>query len=367
MMPRDEVIEWLVEPDNPPVRYLTLVNLLGNPGTDPEVRRARARLMDYEVTQAILRRFSEFCDDARAYWKYTGKFWQLIFLGQFLADGQDPRIARLCAGILAERQWVMRAGGQCLTANILAALTRLGYGEHPRVLEEREALARRVNAEGGIKCPVMDYSLLPRCYMAQPKLLLCFTQAPPKKRSAAVRAAIERLAGNLFEHQVFCYLPANRKAWQAVIARQPKAAGLPPGQTVKQWIAEQREVFVAEHGRGPGQPKAGWLKFGFPLHYNSDVLEAMYALALAGTPYTPQLAAPLQAIRDKQTAQGRWLLENSLNGKMLADVESKGQPSKWVTYFARYVLEHFSTRGPAAPAASSAAAGGGGRKKGLHA
>jgi hypothetical protein len=342
-MSHDQVIEWLLEPDNPPVRYLTLTNLLAKPATDPEVRRARARLMDYQVTQAILRRFSEFCDDdARAYWKYKGKHWQLIFLGQFLADGQDPRIARLAESILAERQWVTKAGGQCLTANILAALTRLGYGEHPRVVEEREALARRVNAEGGLKCAVMDYSLLSRCYMAQPKLLLCFAQVPPKKRSTAIRAAIKLLASNLVEHQVFLYVPANRKAWQAVIARQPKAADLPPGQTVKQWIARQRERFVAERGLGPGEPKAGWLKFGFPLHYNSDVLEAMYALALAGTPYTPQLARPLQAVRDKQTAQGRWILENSMNGKMLADVESKGKPSKWLTYFARYVLKHFS-------------------------
>jgi hypothetical protein len=34
-------------------------------------------------------------------------------------------------------------------------------------------------------------------------------------------------------------------------------------------------------------------------------------------------------------------MENSLNGKMWADVEVKGQPSKWITYFALLVLNHF--------------------------
>jgi hypothetical protein len=34
-------------------------------------------------------------------------------------------------------------------------------------------------------------------------------------------------------------------------------------------------------------------------------------------------------------------MENSLNGKMWVDVEEKGKPSKWITYFALYVLDHF--------------------------
>jgi hypothetical protein len=34
-------------------------------------------------------------------------------------------------------------------------------------------------------------------------------------------------------------------------------------------------------------------------------------------------------------------MENSLNGKMWVDVEEKGKSSKWLTYFALYVLNHF--------------------------
>jgi hypothetical protein len=92
---------------------------------------------------------------------------------------------------------------------------------------------------------------------------------------------------------------------------------------------------------GERDAKRGWLKFGFPLHYNSDTLEAMYALAVAGVPMTEALAGPLQVIRDRRTADGSWLLENSLNGKMWADVEEKGAPSKWLTYRGLYVLDHF--------------------------
>jgi hypothetical protein len=34
-------------------------------------------------------------------------------------------------------------------------------------------------------------------------------------------------------------------------------------------------------------------------------------------------------------------MESSLNGKLWADVEEKGKPSKRLTYFALYVLDHY--------------------------
>lgn len=334
-------LNWLLEPDNPPVRLVTLTRLLRRSETDAEVREARSRLMAYPVTQAILAHGEQFWQGERPYWKYTGKYWQVIFLGQFLADGHDPCIAGGVSDLLADRKWVDKRGGQCLTANMLAAFRRLGYGAHPAVAEETEALAARVLADGGIDCAAMGYSLLSRCYMALPKLLLCFGQVPPEERSPAVREAIEWIVQALTAHQVYLYVPGHRKAWLDLLAQAPKRADLPPGETVAGWIAGQRERFLAERGVGERDPKPGWTRFGYPLNYNSDILETMVALANVGTPMSEAFEAPLQVIRDKRTADDVWVLENSLNGKMWADVEVKGQPSKWITLFALIVLDHF--------------------------
>lgn len=340
---REEVVDWLLEWDNPPVRHLTLVNLIGKPAKGTEVSESKSRLMDYSVTQGILERADKFWNDGedRAYWKYTGKYWQMIFLGQFLAHGKDPCIAKGANAIIERRGWVSKSGGHCLTANILAAAMRLGYTDHPTVVEETEALAKRILGDEGIKCTAMDYSLLPRCYMAQPKVLLCFAQIPPEKRSPAVNSCIELLVNNMLENEVYVYVPGNLKAWQKTLEKRPKPADLPKGQTVKGWISEQRSQFLASKGLGEQQPKRGWLKFGFPLHYNSDILEATYALATLGIPMAPKLNKPLQVVNEKMTSEGTWIMENSLNGKMLVDVEEKGNPSKWLTYFAYFVLGHF--------------------------
>jgi hypothetical protein len=344
-----QAIDWLLEEDNPPVRYLTLKHLLGKPEAAPELALAKSRLMQYKVTLGILKHGDQFWGDDneayKAYKKYTGKYWQVIFLGQFLADGRDPRIAAGISTILGQHEWMLRLpvkdGTQCLTANVLAALTRLGYGEHPVVQREREALAQRVVNDGGIDCGIMGYSLLPYCYMAQPKLLLCFSQVPPESRRPAMKSAIKLLVKRLLEREVFVYVPGNQTDWQKVLARNPGRSGLPPGRTVKQWVSDQKEAFFVERGPGDPKPKQGWLKFGLPLHYNSDVLEAMYALAESGTPMSAALERPLHVIESKRSPEGKWVMENSLNGKMWVDVEKLGKPSKWLTYYALRVLSHF--------------------------
>jgi hypothetical protein len=341
-----QAIDWLLEEDNPPVRYLTLKHLLGKPEAAPELALAKSRLMQYSVTQEILRHGDRFWDDDdSAYKKYTGKYWQVIFLGQFLADGTDRRIAAGIGTILGQHDLKLRLpvkdGAQCLTANVLAGLTRLGCGEHPVVQREREALALRVVHDEGIDCGGMAYSLLPYCYMTPPKLLLCFSQVPPESRTPAIESAIELLVKRLLEREVFVYVPGNQTDWQKVLARNPGRSGLPPGRTVKQWLSDQKEAFLRERGPGDAKPKQGWLKFGFPLHYNSDVLEAMYALAESGTPMSAALERPLNVIESKMTPGGKWVMENSLNGKMWVDVETLGKPSKWLTYHALRVLSHF--------------------------
>ncbi len=342
MTVHEDVLHWLLEPGNPPVRFLTLTWLLGRTDADPEVRSTRDRIHDYSLTRAILDHPNALpLEDERPYWKYDGLYWQLILLGQFLADGTDRRIAPAVEFVLEHRHWVQKRRWQCLTANLLGALMRLGYADHPIVIEETEALAQRILDEDGIDCSEMNSSLLTRCFMALPKLLLCFVEVPPDRRSPAVTNAIDRVASDLLAKDVFVYLPGNRKAWSEVVARRPKRAELPNGQRVKDWVARRREEFLADGGLGEPRAKRGWLKFGFPLHYNSDILEALTALARAGTPSDPRLDRALGVVREKRTADGHWNLDRSMNGKTIVDVEALGAPSKWLTVRALYVLQRF--------------------------
>jgi hypothetical protein len=339
----ESALKWLLEEDNQPVRYLTLTHLLDRPPSDPEVKKAEAACRAYAPTRTILSQYSEYRDDDRnaAYRKYSGRYWQIIFLGQFRADNKDARVRELAERLIESGDWrLIPHGGQCLTANLLSALSLLGYGDHPAVKEATIGLAERIVKDKGIDCEVMEYSLLTRCYMAQPKLLLCFGSNSSVRDHPSVSTAVDLIAKNMTAHCINVYVPGNKDKWLKVLAKKPDKAKL-KGMTVRSWMRDQKKKFLSD--TGPGEPKAkpGWLKFGFPLHYNSDLLEALYAIALCGAPARKKPDAPLDILRSKMGGDGRLIMENSLNGKMRADVESVGKPSKWLTYRAWYTLRHF--------------------------
>ena len=73
----------------------------------------------------------------------------------------------------------------------------------------------------------------------------------------------------------------------------------------------------------------------------ADVLEWLLEPDNPPVRYLALANLRLEVIRQKMTKEGTCILEDSLNGKMLADVEQKGKPSKWLTFFGHHVLMHF--------------------------
>jgi hypothetical protein len=73
--------------------------------------------------------------------------------------------------------------------------------------------------------------------------------------------------------------------------------------------------------------------------YVSDVLEIMEILTLLGYANDTRLLPAVDLLLSKQDDSGRWKMEYTYNGKTWADIESKGEPSKWVTLRALRVLQ----------------------------
>ena len=55
--------------------------------------------------------------------------------------------------------------------------------------------------------------------------------------------------------------------------------------------------------------EARWLRFGFPWNYQSDLLDALEALAACGCAADPRFRALADHVRDRQGDDGRWLKE----------------------------------------------------------
>jgi hypothetical protein len=324
-------LEWLLEHDydQPGVRYLTLRDLVGLGEADIELADARKAAMDSGPVAQILNAQSE-----EGYWvrpgpgyspKYTGTVWQIIFMGQLGASGDDDRVRKGCEYLLTHTcdstGAVSMTGApsgfiHCLSGNLIAALIDLGYGHDERVLRATEIQARlvlgRLQSEDGV--PGLRYynsgtsdslyacahNLHHPCAWGAVKALLAFGKLCRSVRSQSVKDAVEQTTSFLLEFD-----PAK--------AEYPSVYG--------------------------DTPSANWFKFGYPLGYMGDVLQNIEALAGVGCAQDPRLANALRLIESKKGATGRWVEEYKYRSKLWPQVELVGRPSKWITLRALRVLD----------------------------
>jgi hypothetical protein len=321
-------VSWLCEPDqlNPSIRYFALRDLLGKPATDPDVVRAKAAVMASGPVPAILE-----AQHPEGYWerpghgygKYRGTDWQIMLLAELGSDPTDERVRRGCQYLLGH-SIAAGTGGfsytassapsgvvHCLNGNLLSSLIRLGFLDDARVQRSIEWQARAITGEDSIPyyrsgtsgpdfaCGINQGQ---PCAWGATKALKALIWVPEAQRSPVVSRALSRGAEFLMSHN---------------LAR----ADYPYTQKVS----------------------STWFKLGFPLSYWSDVLETLAVLTALGRGTDPRLSEAWQWLLSKQDSQGRWRLENSLNGKMWIDIEKRGQPSKWITLRALRVLKELQS------------------------
>lgn len=318
----DTTMDWLLEKENPSVRYFTLRHLLGSPDDAREVQTTRRAIMCSEPVKAILA-----AQHAEGYWakpgpgyspKYQATGWQILFLAELGADGRNRQVRRGGEYLIHHAQ--ATNGGfsalahappsgaiHCLDGNLIWALTALGYGQDERVHRAVEWLAGAITGDdfdGWYASSVPGPGFRCAANLGQP----CAWGAVKSLRALSA-------------------LPSN---WRS--ARVKKST------TVAAEFLLSRDVAKADYpymGRVSGE----WFRFGFPLSYTSDVLETLLALTEAGYGKDPRLKNAIELVLAQRDASGRWPLKHSLNGKMWADIEAKGKPSKWVTLRALRVLK----------------------------
>ena len=312
------VIDWLLEPEHPAVRYLTLTEVLGRSPRNREVKAARADIMRRGAVPAILAHQTPEGGWGKPDSFYTGKYrstvWQLIILAEHCADGGSEPIRRACEHILAYSQdpksggfsqhRARRSGGgraseviPCLTGNIVWSLLRFGYLGDPRVELGIRWLTRFLRFDDAESEPPADwpYARWEMCYgrhscsMGVVKGLKALAEIPAEARSRAVSRTIAAAVEYLLRHHVY-----KRSHDLARVA------------------------------------KPGWTRFGFPRMYQTDVLEVTRLLVELGI-RDARMHEALELIESKREPDGRWLLRDTFNGSFLFDIEEKGQPSKWVT------------------------------------
>ena len=326
-----DTLSWLLEDDQPGVRYLALRDLLEHASDDAGLISARELAHQAGPIFTILDEMDE-----SGYWvkagpgynpKYRSTVWSVIMLAQLGASiALDQRIERacrhLCDHALSDQGQFNISGtpsttADCLQGNLCAAMLDLGYND-PRLEKAFEWMARSVTGEGiappeDKKAALRYYSgkcgpgflcgannKLP-CAWGAVKVMLAFGKLPHGQRTPYIERAIQQGVDFL-------------------LGVDPAGAAYPTGWSDK--------------------PSGNWWKFGFPVFYVTDLLQNVEALVRLGYGKDPRLVRAIDMIRQKQDQDGRWALEYDYTGKTWVDFGKKKQPNKWVTLRAAWVLKN---------------------------
>ena len=319
------VLDWLLEPETPSVRFWALQDLLGLERNHPDVAAAQDMVMGSAPVKAILS-----AQQPEGHWvnpddmyllKYRASTHSLLILAE-LGARRTPGIERGLEHVfefqrdsghfLTELPKTARGrasvvkDGSCLDANVLYYMVHFGYLDDPRVRKLLDFIIDYHSAEdAGWRCrayPINSDAVFPvNCYMGGVKTLRSLSMIPPEKRSKEIEVIIAREVESVLENGVYRYL------------RNPD---------------------------GSRKDKAGWKRFGFPLFYQSDALEVLDTLTRLGV-RDERMEGAVRLVEGARGSDGRWLLKHSFNGKMWVDIDVKKKPSKWITLRAMRALKRY--------------------------
>jgi len=323
-IPQDTV-EWLLGPENPSVRFWTLQHLEEKPVDDVDVIDAQDAVMASSCIRTILGEQQEGGNWVRYNDMYNPKYTATTHTLLILAELGARRVPEIEKAIEYLFQFQRNSGhflidlpktergkdsivndGCCIDGNILYYLIHFGYLDDPRTERLIEFQVNyHSNDVGGWRCrafPINPKSVFPKnCFMGGIKVLKALASIPENQRSSVLERIIKQEVELILENDIFKYL------------RNPD---------------------------GSRKEKAGWKRFGFPLFYQSDVLEVLDVLTTLGAK-DDRMKESIDLVLGTRNAQGTWDLKDTFNGKMFCEIEEKNKPSKWITLRAARVLGRY--------------------------
>jgi len=337
-------VDWLLEPSNSPLRFFTLRDVLDRGEDDDELTDAKSSIPASQVVAKIMakQRPQGHWEEAGSPYlpKYKASYWQIMILSELGMDRGDERVRRACEYIFGFQhdeggfscasleqararyesatmkakfniphrdEWasayVREQQLSCLTGNISAALIRMGYGDDARVGKALRWLSRIQNRDGGWLCPYWSAHARDThgCFGGTIGALDPFSQMPRGKLTGEMRQVARDGVEFLLMHRLY---KADHHNYRII--------------------------------------NRNWLKLGFPPFYGGGILRSLDILTKLGYVDDERLSDAVRVLLSKRRKDGKWVLEGTPAGRMQANIEAMGKPSKWVTLISLRILKRLS-------------------------
>ena len=304
----EHIINWLLENNEPSIRYRTLTELLDHSSESPEVLAAKEKVAACKNAARIFARRDErglFPHKPEYYGNWT-TFKYLTILAELGMSKDDERIAPIVDWILTpgddkceyfaqkdlERAYILDEAnlGSCGQVAFLSTLVRLGYLDNPRVQRLIAVFVDKGRFDGG--------------YLCKWKKSTHKDQQPKSCYAATVPA--------LF---LYAVLPERCRVGEKYDA------------LLDYFISRNMLYSKVESGKIIADTKISFFDGGM-----SQILTIAYAMCRLGCGNIPAMNDIWEILQRKPQVGGRCILE-ATNSKKAILMDKPGQPNKWATFY----------------------------------
>ena len=262
-------IEWLLEADQPSIRYRTLTEILDRPSDDQDVRSSFTQIPKKGWAAQILKeQLPSFAGGWSGYWhnysllnrpKYITTVWKFLVLADLGLKATNEQMLDTCI-LLRDRY--LKAKYQyhlCMTANITRALIQSKFDDQRRIRRAIDWLVAEQKDDGGWHCFSPDKGTLD-CW----EPLSAFASLKRDRWNRGIKRSVERGA---------------------------------------EFYLERR---LHREGKKKYEP---WFRFHYPVHYYYDLLVGLEVLTSLGYANDRRMKLALDLLRRKRSSNGRWNLD----------------------------------------------------------
>jgi len=316
--PHGGVLDWLLEDNNPSIRYLTLTQLLDTSPHRKETIEARSKIPGWEPVRRVLAKQKRDggWDDGRTWYipKYKSTVWQLLILSQTGIDPTIPSVRKMSeyafrfqlssggfhSGMTSgfEDDWARLAG--CLSGNVIAALCRLCWARDRRIRKAVDNLVTFQEPDGGWGCRSFGYHRRDKhsCFMGTICALDGLIEYSERVRSKKVDRAVRNACEFLLMHRLY---RADHHGWKIM-----------------------RDEYI---------------RLGAPWLVAYDILRGLRAVTRAGIMNDERMKDALNLLVTKRNSRGRWIREATWPSTTHSSFGRVGVEDKWVTLNALLALK----------------------------
>jgi hypothetical protein len=302
-----DILDWLLEDEEPSLRYRTLTELLDRAADDVDVTSARNAIAESTHAQRIFTKMhpdgyllqrksstKEWIGDGVEYGSFATTHFVLSYLSELGFTVEDARVAQAADRYLDLQQadgdfWLHIS---CLYSYNIRTFIRLGLREDARVQRTIDLMLGTERADGGYLCDMHEgrykTRLVKSCVRGSAKALMAFAELPEYRQNPRCLALVD-------------------------------------------YFLERGGAF--KHGK-PDEPVSDdAVRTSYPIIWRTSITEILYGLAKMGYGQDARLARAWETLEKKRDGQGRYRLDWTTTSALLK-AGKPGEANKWVTLYA---------------------------------